>query len=136
MGFPRDGADFMQAIKILMAIMLVFSASLSAGEGESSGKKKSDSPAISEIEIDYISNNGMQPFSARTSVLFKLSKDCRVKVEFFNIIGRSMGIIADSFIEAGNHRVFLETSDICPGIYWLLISNPDTSIVKKMTLLK
>jgi hypothetical protein len=126
----------MPTMKIILAIMFVFSASTFAGKGESSGEKESDSPIISEIKFDFMNNDGRQPYSARTSVLFKLNKDCKVKVEFFSITGQSVDIAENSYLKAGNHRVFLETSDICSGIYWLLISTPDTSLVRKMTLLK
>lgn len=126
----------MQIIRIFLAIMIVSSASTLSDEEENNRKKKNNTPTISEIEIDYLSNNGRRPFSPITSVLFKLGRDCKVKVEFFSITGQSVDVAENSYLKAGNHRIFLDTSNICSGIYWLLISTPDTSVVKKMTLLK
>jgi len=116
--------------------MIVSSVSALSNKEENNRKKENNTPTISEIEIDYLSNNGRRPFSAITSVLFKLGRDCKVKVEFFSITGQLVEVAENSYLKAGNHRIYLDTTNICSGIFWLLISTPDTSVVKKMTLLK
>jgi len=90
------------------------------------------------IKIDYtgIEENQIRPFSTRTSVSFTLSRDDKVKVELFSITGQLVEVAVNTVLKAGDHRIKIETSDISSGVYWLIISIPDTSISRKMTLLK
>ena len=67
-----------------------------------------------------------------------MEKDDSVKVEIFDIRGKSHGIILDKFLTAGTHAITpdLKDLDLVSGVYFIRISNSDTNAVWKMTMLK
>ena len=58
------------------------------------------------------------------------------KIELFNALGGSIGVVEDRLFKSGNNFVAIKADSLTPGIYSYRISTSDFSIMRKMTLLK
>ena len=61
--------------------------------------------------------NAPNPFRAATTVSFQLSEAGEVEVAVFDVLGRRVRTLADSFLSAGTHRVSFEASGLPAGLY-------------------
>ena len=126
----------MRILLAFLALSIYFEAAGMA-QGQDSAKASEDSSSISIKEnIKFAESNYPNPFWASTVVSFTIERDDSVKVEIFDILGNSRGIILNSLLKSGEHRITSDFKDLPSGIYILKFSNSDTSITKKITLLK
>jgi len=116
-------------------MMLVFAAPIIAAEEEKDGK--ADSPSIpNDKTVSMRIDDKPDPLgAAKTSIGFRLNKDDIVKAKLFNIRGQTVGIMTDTLLNEGGHRIEIDAWDLSWGVYWCIISTPDTSISTKILLL-
>ncbi len=103
-----------------------------------------------EIEVDInltpneysLYQNYPNPFNPSTTIKFALPSTSNVKVEIFNMLGESVGILSDGIKEAGYHNVTWNAPNVASGIYFYSIQakslegTKDFSSVKKMLMVK
>lgn len=65
-----------------------------------------------------------------------LSKADNVKVEIYNIKGERIDTVLDKYLDAGNHSVIWNPTNIPSGIYYYRKITSDTDETKKIILLK
>jgi hypothetical protein len=76
------------------------------------------------------------PFNPVTTIRFGLPVGSWVRLEVFDILGRSQGSPLQGFRDAGYHEVTFDASDLASGIYFYRIEAGSFTDVKKMVLVK
>jgi hypothetical protein len=86
---------------------------------------------------DYsISQNYPNPFNPSTTIEFKLPQQSNVNIKVYNTIGEVVAVLLNDNVEAGNHTVSFDASNLPSGIYIYRIETENFSQSMKMTLLK
>ncbi len=76
------------------------------------------------------------PSNGRTSLDFYLANNEQVKVEVLDIAGRSILLVQDATMEAGQHTVTFDASVISSGVCFITISTTSSTITKKLFVVK
>jgi predicted secreted protein len=76
------------------------------------------------------------PFNPSTTLTFTLPAAARVKLSVFNISGREVARLVDSFRDAGIHEVIWDAAGLPSGIYCARLDAGSRSAVQKLMLLK
>lgn len=128
----------MRIIFLSIATAFIFSISVAAVQEQNNGNDAGNSPSIIKNEtVSIYIEDRPNPFgAARTSLNFTLNKDEIVRAKLFNIQGQSVGVMTDTLIKEGTHRIVIDAWDLSWGVYWCLIFTPDTTISRKILLLK
>lgn len=92
-----------------------------------------DNKIISRYEL---SQNYPNPFNPVTKINFTISSGDNVKIEVFDITGRSVNILTNQKFSAGHHSVQFNGEGISSGVYFYKLTSSKFSDVKKMILLK
>ncbi len=83
-----------------------------------------------------LSQNYPNPFNPSTRIEFSVMKDAKVKLEVFDLLGRSVATLVDGPQHAGQHFVDFNASNLASGFYIYRLSSPQLTIAKKMMLIK
>ena len=83
-----------------------------------------------------LSQNYPNPFNARTTISFSIPGSGQVLIEAFDLLGRKVETIIDDHLEAGNHTIIWDCSNLSSGIYFYRLTAENESAVRKMTLIK
>ncbi len=85
---------------------------------------------------DLIAQNFPNPFNASTNIEFSINQAKHVRVEVFDSIGRKVVTLADDQFNRGFHIINFDASGLASGLYMYRIITDQTSITKKMMLIK
>jgi protocatechuate 3,4-dioxygenase beta subunit len=86
--------------------------------------------------------NYPNPFNPETEIHFDLSQDTAVKLRIFNVLGREVNVLVDGQMQAGEHSVVWNGTDLngqqmTSGIYFYVLESAGQRVdVKKMTLMR
>lgn len=83
-----------------------------------------------------LSQNYPNPFNPSTSISYSLATASEVKIEVFNLLGQSVGLIENGAKSAGNHSVTFDGSSLSSGIYVYRIEAGEFIQTKKMMFIK
>jgi len=84
-----------------------------------------------------LTQNYPNPFNARTVISYSIAEPSEVKIEIFDLLGRSVETLVDEpSLLAGNYQVIWNAQAIPSGIYFYKITVDDIVNAKKMVLLK
>jgi hypothetical protein len=88
-----------------------------------------------------LAQNYPNPFNPNTSIAFNMPATGRAKIEIFNVLGRSIGIIFDGQAQAGRNDVVWDGRDAdggatASGVYFYRLTSDDYTETRKMMLLK
>lgn len=61
--------------------------------------------------------NYPNPFLDATEIPFRLDAPSNVRLEVFDVLGRSVSVLVDRNLASGSHTARLDASDLPPGIY-------------------
>ena len=75
---------------------------------------RDDDRAASALGFDV---SGSNPFSGRTAVRVSLAASAMVHVEVFDLLGRSVAVVADQTVEAGSHAFAVDLAGQPGGVY-------------------
>jgi hypothetical protein len=84
-------------------------------------------------------NNYPNPFNPSTTISYSLPLAGKVKLEIFNVLGQSVGVLFDGQQEAGLHKVEWRADDnnsLSSGLYLYRLTVGDFVETKKMMLVK
>jgi hypothetical protein len=76
------------------------------------------------------------PFNPSTEIRFELFEDSIVKLNVYNIAGRRVAKLVDSYLPRGTHQVTFDGSSMSSGVYFYRLETNDNSVTKRMILLK
>jgi hypothetical protein len=83
-----------------------------------------------------LSQNYPNPFNPSTTIEFTLPQAEMVRLEVFNSIGKSVSLLLDKQLPAGNHSITFDASNLPSGIYMYRIKAGRFATVKKFSLIK
>ncbi|MBD3169860.1 MAG: T9SS type A sorting domain-containing protein [candidate division Zixibacteria bacterium] len=84
-----------------------------------------------------LGSNYPNPFNARTSIPFELSRAGNVTLKVYNLSGQVVETLVDGYMDAGQHSVTWNTEYVSSGIYFYSMELANEAIITmKMNLLK
>ena len=81
------------------------------------------------------------PFSKETTIVVEMLGGARVETHVFDVAGRMVRTLRSGYLRAGRHEIGWDGRDDrgCPvasGVYFVRLSSPNQSIVKKTLVVK
>ncbi len=76
------------------------------------------------------------PFNPITEIRYALPKDCRVRLEIYNILGQRVATLVDGKQKAGYKKAKWNAGSLSSGIYFYRLKAGDFMQTRKMVLLK
>lgn len=80
--------------------------------------------------------NFPNPYNGQTSIVFGLPQATEVKISLFSILGTELGVITNSWLDAGYHIQKFDGSKLESGVYLYKIQAGDFVETKKMILIR
>ena len=80
--------------------------------------------------------NYPNPFNPSTVISYQLSNATKVRLEVFDITGRSVELLVDESQHPGRYRVNFEGGGLPSGVYFARLSVNDRSGIRKMMLIR
>ncbi len=80
--------------------------------------------------------NYPNPFNPVTAIRFNLPETAPVRLEVFDMLGRSVMILVDATLDGGFHEVNFEAGELSSGMYLYRLETPGFVRTRPMTLLK
>ncbi|MBM2841607.1 MAG: hypothetical protein HW412_2135, partial [Bacteroidetes bacterium] len=91
----------------------------------------------SSLPVEFaMSQNYPNPFNPTTTISFELPVRSQVRIELFNLLGQSAGILLNDILPAGRHSAVVNASGLTSGVYLYRITAGSYSITKKLVLNK
>lgn len=129
---PFEGADSVRMVlvdKNLNPIGVLISESIETLL--TSNETVSGTPKKVELNQNY-----PNPFNPSTTISYSLSNASKVKIEVFNMLGKSVGMIENSLKSSGNHTSVFDGSSLSSGIYLYRIEAGTFIQTRRMVLIK
>jgi len=80
--------------------------------------------------------NYPNPFNPSTRIVFNLSESAQVHIEVFDNTGQKITTLIDAQMQAGNHKVEWDASEMASGIYYYKITAYGIPSTKRTILVK
>ncbi|HPN36914.1 MAG TPA: T9SS type A sorting domain-containing protein, partial [Melioribacteraceae bacterium] len=80
--------------------------------------------------------NYPNPFNPTTTISFALPKPTNVKLTIYDMLGREVKTLINSFVTAGYHNIKFDAANLASGIYLYSIKTDFNFAVRKMLLIK
>ncbi|MBN1482796.1 T9SS C-terminal target domain-containing protein, partial [candidate division KSB1 bacterium] len=115
----------------------IYNIPLNAGEVEALyitkvAEKSTSIPATFELAQNY-----PNPFNPTTAIHYSLAKSGHVTLTVFDVLGREVERLVDTFESAGDYHITLDASHLQSGVYFYKLQvGSDYSSMKKMILMK
>jgi hypothetical protein len=95
-----------------------------------------DRPDAALPTTTALHQNYPNPFNAETNVSFSLAEAGNVSLKVYDLSGRLVTTLVDGQMDAGEHVVSWDASNVSSGVYFLMLATADFSATKTMNLLK
>ncbi|MBI5474214.1 MAG: T9SS type A sorting domain-containing protein [Ignavibacteriae bacterium] len=90
-----------------------------------------------EMPTDFaLSQNYPNPFNPTTKIEYALPKDTHLKIEVFDMLGQHVATLVDGRESAGYHIAQFNAANLGSGIYLYKLTTSETSITRKMMVVK
>ena len=94
-------------------------------------------PRSNEVPAQYsLFQNYPNPFNPSTQIRFDIPKSGLVKICVYDITGKKVTELANSYYNAGKYSVDFNATDYSSGVYFYKIEAADFTSIKKMIVLK
>jgi len=95
-----------------------------------------DCPEVELPIFTSLDQNYPNPFNANTNISFDLAEASNVSLNVYDITGRLVVTLVDGQMDAGQHVVVWDASNVSSGVYFYKLSAGDYTFTKKMNLLR
>jgi len=96
-----------------------------------------DGGTVLNENIEYqLLQNYPNPFNPITKITYQLSKQGKVSLKVYDILGREVATLVDELKDVGAYEVYFNASSIASGVYFYMLQVNDFRNTKKMILLK
>jgi flagellar hook assembly protein FlgD len=97
--------------------------------------------AAESPQVFTLSQNAPNPFNPATVISFRLVKAAEVRLSVYDALGREVAVLAEGFMQAGNHEVRWNGRDkyghpVSSGVYLYRLVACGKSETRKMTLMR
>lgn len=96
-----------------------------------------------EIEADFttpikfsLEQNYPNPFNPSTRISFTLNKSGFASLKVYDMLGKEVTVLVNKELQAGTHSYEFEAASLPSGVYIYKLKTEQSSLVKKMMLLK
>jgi hypothetical protein len=93
-------------------------------------------PEVGLPTFTSLDQNYPNPFNATTNISFNLAEAGNVSLNVYDITGRLVTTLVDGQMDAGQHVVAWDGSNVSSGVYFYKLSTGDYTATKSMNLLK
>jgi len=94
-------------------------------------------PAISSLPTSYaLHPNYPNPFNPSTEIRFAVPVRSQVGVVVYNLMGQRVFTLVDEIMNAGEHKVLFDASDLPSGVYLCRMNSGSFARTQKMILVK
>ncbi len=93
-------------------------------------------PEVGLPTVTSLAQNYPNPFNATTNISFDLTVAGNVSLNVYDITGRLVVTLVDGQMDAGQHVVVWDASNVSSGVYFYKLTAGDYTATKKMNLLK
>lgn len=92
-------------------------------------------------ETEVINNftlkqNYPNPFNSSTIISFELERSDNVELSLFDISGRKVKVITNTFYNKGEYSIQLDMGELPSGVYFYTLKNSQNILTKSLTLIK
>jgi len=84
----------------------------------------------------YLLSNYPNPFNPVTLISYSVPVSGNLKIEVYDVQGAKVVTLVDRFVSKGDYDVPFDAIGLSSGIYLLRMTNSETSLVNKITVLK
>lgn len=98
-----------------------------------SNEKTGDSEVPNDVSLNQ---NYPNPFNPTTNISFRIPNASQVDLDVYDVLGRKVASLVDRRLSAGNHTVSFDAGKLSSGLYLYRLSTNETSISRKMMLIK
>jgi len=93
--------------------------------------------SISEsAEYFSLNQNYPNPFNASTNISFDITKPGIYKLEIYDLTGRRIETLVNKYYSQGKYEIIYKANNLSSGIYFYKLSNRESSLIKKLSLIK
>ncbi len=90
-----------------------------------------------ELITDYrLEQNYPNPFNPTTQITYSIPKTEKVKLLVYDVLGNQVAVLVNEIKEAGTYTVKYNAQNLSSGVYFYQLTAGNTSLVKKMMLIK
>lgn len=108
-----------------------WSVTYSFTTGLTTSTEQSDLPTSFSLSQNY-----PNPFNPSTQIQFTIPQASRVKIEVFNVLGQSVGVLVNGVRQQGTHSIEFSGDNLSSGVYMYRMSTPTYSQSRFMHLVK
>ena len=90
-----------------------------------------DTPPI-ESQPFSLEQNHPNPFTDKTTIGFSLGNDELISLMVTDGLGKTMAVLHDGFMNAGEHQVEFDGSSLASGVYFYRLTTPNGTLIKQM----
>jgi outer membrane protein assembly factor BamB len=83
-----------------------------------------------------LEQNYPNPFGSYTTITYSILEECPVNLKIYNSIGEEISQLVNEFQPSGVHKVVFNSSELPCGYYFYELKTRNTSITKKMILIR
>ena len=94
-----------------------------------------DDPATAPVQFE-LTQNYPNPFNPTTTIRFNLPESGIYSLRVYNAVGQEVSILLQGNMPAGNHSVNFDASALPSGMYIYQLSGQNTTLTKKMVLMR
>jgi hypothetical protein len=84
----------------------------------------------------FVMRNYPNPFNSGTTIEFTIVKSTEVKISIFDLLGREVRTLIDSYKQAGSYNVIFDADGLSSGVYFYRLRAGEFSDTRRMVLLK
>jgi hypothetical protein len=81
-------------------------------------------------------NNYPNPFNPSTRIEYELPRESHVTMAVYSMLGEQVALLVDDVKPAGYHQISFDASGLASGVYFYRLTAGNTSLMKKMALVK
>ncbi len=93
-------------------------------------------PPTNQPNSFQLNQNYPNPFNPKTTISFTLPANSRVRLEVFDIQGKSVAVLVNKSLSEGSHQVNFNAGNLASGVYIYKLNAGKLSESKTMTLIK
>jgi hypothetical protein len=122
----------MMKVWIAVVIFLTMIGQIGAQETGSAAVKQS----IAKIAAFELKQNYPNPFNSSTTIDFNVSKEARVTITLYDLLGNQVRTLVNENKPTGSFSLVLHADDLPTGIYLCQMQADDFKEMRRLTLLR
>ena len=100
------------------------------------GKVSKANQLVNILPTFNLIQNYPNPFNPSTVISFSISKEDRVVLRIYDILGKEIQTIINEKLNPGDYKVEYNGKDLASGVYFYSLSTGSEYVTRKMQLIK